>query len=281
MAVLLGVLVALSFGTGDFFGGRASGQASVLGTLVISQTCAFVGAVVLVSVTAGTVASHDIALGALAGLVNVLGLGLLYGALARFVIGVVAPITAVVASLVPVTWGLLQGERPSVLSLCGVGLAIVAGALIARDPERAHRRVGRRRGGCRGRRRRPRGVTRPVRRDRFRFRHVAGLRGPHRGNHRGARGRPRTGCCGAEPRGCRTAARSHSRWRRVCSTSARRRCSSSRCGAGLIVLVAPIASLAPGFTVLLAWVVLGEQLGRVQRVGLLCALAGLVLVSTG
>jgi uncharacterized membrane protein len=50
---------------------------------------------------------------------------------------------------------------------------------------------------------------------------------------------------------------------------------------GLIVLVAPIASLAPGFTVLLAWLVLGEQLGRVQRLGLLCALAGLVLVSTG
>ena len=50
---------------------------------------------------------------------------------------------------------------------------------------------------------------------------------------------------------------------------------------GLIVLVAPIASLAPGFTVLLAWVVLGEQLGRVQRLGLLCVLVGLVLVSTG
>ena len=53
VAVLLGVLVALSFGTGDFFGGRASGRASVLGTLVISQTCAFVGAVVLVSVDRG------------------------------------------------------------------------------------------------------------------------------------------------------------------------------------------------------------------------------------
>ena len=50
---------------------------------------------------------------------------------------------------------------------------------------------------------------------------------------------------------------------------------------GLIVVVAPIASLAPGFTVLLAWRVLGEHLDSVQRFGIVCALLGLVLVSVG
>ena len=39
MAVLLGVMVAVSFGSGDFFGGRATRQASALGVLVISQAC--------------------------------------------------------------------------------------------------------------------------------------------------------------------------------------------------------------------------------------------------
>ncbi len=133
MAVLLGVFVALSFGTGDFFGGRATGRSSAVGTLVISQACGFAAAVVLALATAATVASHDIGLGVCAGAVNVVGLGLLYRALAEHAVGVVAPIAAVVGSLVPVTWGLLQGERPSALSFCGIVLAISAGALISRD----------------------------------------------------------------------------------------------------------------------------------------------------
>jgi uncharacterized membrane protein len=45
--------------------------------------------------------------------------------------------------------------------------------------------------------------------------------------------------------------------------------------------VAPIAALAPGFTVLLAWVVLREHLGSAQRLGLASALVGIVLVATG
>ena len=34
--------------------------------------------------------------------------------------GVVAPVTAVVSAVFPVTWGLLEGERPSNLALAGV-----------------------------------------------------------------------------------------------------------------------------------------------------------------
>jgi uncharacterized membrane protein len=50
---------------------------------------------------------------------------------------------------------------------------------------------------------------------------------------------------------------------------------------GLVVVVAPIAALAPGFTVLLAWIVLHERLGPTQKVGLASALVGLVLVAVG
>jgi drug/metabolite transporter (DMT)-like permease len=49
----------------------------------------------------------------------------------------------------------------------------------------------------------------------------------------------------------------------------------------LVVVVAPLVSLAPAFTVLLARVVDGEQLHAAQRVGLLFALVGLVLVAVG
>src|SRR5262249_25607575 len=50
---------------------------------------------------------------------------------------------------------------------------------------------------------------------------------------------------------------------------------------GLLSVVAPVAALAPAFTVLWAWVVLREQLARAQFVGIVLALIGLVLVATG
>jgi drug/metabolite transporter (DMT)-like permease len=49
----------------------------------------------------------------------------------------------------------------------------------------------------------------------------------------------------------------------------------------LLVIVAPIVSLAPAFTVVLAWWITGERLHRVQRVGFVVALVGLVLVAAG
>jgi uncharacterized membrane protein len=50
---------------------------------------------------------------------------------------------------------------------------------------------------------------------------------------------------------------------------------------GLLVVVAPLAALAPAATVLLAHVVLHEHLQTLQRVGLLLALVGIVLIVAG
>ena len=43
----------------------------------------------------------------------------------------VAPIAAAVGSVIPVVWGLASGENPANAALVGVGLAVVAGALIS------------------------------------------------------------------------------------------------------------------------------------------------------
>jgi drug/metabolite transporter (DMT)-like permease len=48
---------------------------------------------------------------------------------------IVAPITAVLAALVPVAVGLVDGERPAPVALAGIPLALVAIALLARDPD--------------------------------------------------------------------------------------------------------------------------------------------------
>src|ERR1043165_10149405 len=134
MAVLLGVLVAASFGSGDFLGGQASRHAPTLTVLLVAQATAVAGAVVVTLSVGARVAPHDLVFGALAGCVNIAGIGLLYQGLALGPMGVVAPLTAVAASVLPVAWGFATGERPSVVVVVGALCALLAGALISRPP---------------------------------------------------------------------------------------------------------------------------------------------------
>ena len=137
MSLLLGLIVAASFGTGDFLGGLASRRMPTVTAVGIAQATALVGALVVALVAGGHPAPHDLWLGAAAGLLNVIALSCLYQGLAIGQIGVVAPLAAVIAAVIPVTWALSVGERPSALALVGVGLAIIAGGLISRSPDEA------------------------------------------------------------------------------------------------------------------------------------------------
>jgi uncharacterized membrane protein len=131
MSLLLGLVVAASFGSGDFLGGLASTRAKTVAVLVVVQTCALVGALVVAGVAGGDPHGGDFALGALAGMLNVGALGCLYQGLAVGRAGVVAPIAAVVGAVIPVVWGLASGENPANAVLVGVVLAVVAGGLIS------------------------------------------------------------------------------------------------------------------------------------------------------
>lgn len=131
MSLLLGLVVAASFGTGDFLGGLASTRARTIAVLVTVQVCAIAGAFVVAAIVGGDPHTGDFALGVLGGVLNVGALGCLYQGLAVGRAGVVAPIAAAVGSVIPVVWGLASGENPANAALVGVGLAVVAGALIS------------------------------------------------------------------------------------------------------------------------------------------------------
>jgi drug/metabolite transporter (DMT)-like permease len=144
MAVLLGVLVAASFGSGDFLGGRASRSAPTLTVLFVAQIAAVAGAALVCTFVRGHVAADDLAFGAVGGCLNIIGIGLLYQGLAVGRMGVVAPLTAVVSATVPVGWGIANGEHPSAIVFIGVLFALLAGALVSRAPgEDASGRSGR------------------------------------------------------------------------------------------------------------------------------------------
>jgi len=137
MAVFIGLAVAACFGSGDFLGGLASRRARMVSVLCLAQLCAVLGAVVFALAFEGSPSERDLAFGAAAGALNVVALGALYQGLALGRMGIVAPITAVIAACIPVAWGLATGERPSTLALVGVFVAIAAGGLVAHEHDTA------------------------------------------------------------------------------------------------------------------------------------------------
>lgn len=145
MAVLLGLLVAISYGAADFLGGVASKRAPAAVIVLQSQILGLgLLAVLAVTVPDQHVVGADLVRGAGAGTGGLLGLVLLYRGLAAGAMSIVAPITAVGAAVLPVAWGLANGEHPGALALTGVAIALVAVGLVAaptaRGPSIANRR---------------------------------------------------------------------------------------------------------------------------------------------
>jgi drug/metabolite transporter (DMT)-like permease len=130
----LALLGAVSWGTGDFFGGLASRRAHVLSVLAVSQ------AVGLVGVAAWAIASGeslpgvgDILPAAGAGAAGALGLAALYRGLAIGAMGIVAPISAT-SPVVPLAVDLARGEAPGGLQWVGIAAALAGVMLLAREP---------------------------------------------------------------------------------------------------------------------------------------------------
>jgi len=144
--VLLAALSALLYGSADFFGGLASRREYALTVTWYSQGVGLVAILIAALVVpAERVVAADWGWGALGGLSGAVGLLLLYGALARGPMAVVAPVTALLSAIVPVIAGYVQGDRLGVAALVGVVLALPAVVLVASagsiDRDAVHTRV--------------------------------------------------------------------------------------------------------------------------------------------
>lgn len=135
MALILGLAAAFTYGAADFLGGHATRRSGVFGVVLLSQ---LIGSLLFFVAFPFFVdqepTGRAFVWGALSGLAGGAGVLFFYQALAVGRMSVVAPITGVEAAIVPVAWGLLSGERPTPLSLAGVGLALVAVALVSSAP---------------------------------------------------------------------------------------------------------------------------------------------------
>lgn len=101
--------------------------------MLLSQFAGMVLALTLALVRGETAPSPaDLAWSALAGVAGGIGITALYHGLAVGRMGVIAPITAVFAALIPVTAGVVLEGVPAPLVLFGIALAIVAVILVSR-----------------------------------------------------------------------------------------------------------------------------------------------------
>jgi drug/metabolite transporter (DMT)-like permease len=136
MEIALGALVALAYGSGDFLGGISAKRLPTVTVLLVSQSFGLAAAVVLVvALRDAPPPAHIFVLSAAAGVVAVMALGLLFRGLALGRMSIVAPLSAIGGGVLPVVWGFLRGERPSALALAGVGVALVAAAIVGRGAE--------------------------------------------------------------------------------------------------------------------------------------------------
>ncbi|MEV4423987.1 DMT family transporter [Streptomyces sp. NPDC049602] len=134
MTALFALATSLLWGLADFGGGLLTRRIPALTVVVVSQALAVLvlGSIVL-STGAWTEAGPQLWYAVGAGVVGPAAMLAFYKALALGPMGVVSPLGSL-GVVVPVSVGLLVGDRPGLLQFAGIGVAIL-GVVLAGGPE--------------------------------------------------------------------------------------------------------------------------------------------------
>ncbi|MGI5166073.1 EamA family transporter [Spirillospora sp. CA-253888] len=133
MITALALAAALAYGVADFLGGAVARRSSALRALVWCVPTGLLLTLAGALVTGGSPALVPMAWGLAAGLAGGIGLITFYRALARGPMSVVAPVSALTSALIPIAVGLLRGERLDAAVLAGVLLCLVAIGLVSME----------------------------------------------------------------------------------------------------------------------------------------------------
>lgn len=134
MAPLLALISSLTWGLADFLGGLASRRTRIVRVLPVSYLS---GAIVVtffsIFLIPGELNSDSYFYGFFAAFFGVPAIALLYVALSRGPMGIVSPITALMAGFVPVITGLLRGDSVSAIGYFGMALAALSVILVSQE----------------------------------------------------------------------------------------------------------------------------------------------------
>lgn len=130
-ALMLALASSLAYGAADFLGGLAARGAHVLRVVVIAAPASLVVELLVWPAIGADFASRAVAWGAASGVASAAAFALLYRTLAIGPMSVLSPVTALVSAVLPVSIGLLGGERLGALALGGMLLALAAVVLVS------------------------------------------------------------------------------------------------------------------------------------------------------
>jgi drug/metabolite transporter (DMT)-like permease len=127
MPVAYGILAALTWGAGDFSGGVATKRSSAYGVVIFAHIFSIILLIIAALVLREPIPPLTSWLwGGLAGFGGAIGLLLLYTALANGRMSVAAPVSALVAAAIPVIFAMFTEKMPPLLVIAGFLLALAA-----------------------------------------------------------------------------------------------------------------------------------------------------------
>ncbi len=112
MVILLGLAATVLYGSGDFLGGLATRRAHVLAVLTLAEGAGAAVALTAAAISPGAPSLAGLAWGIGAGLIGGLGLIIFYIGLAAGPMSVVAPVSGLVSTVLPVAVALLTASGP-------------------------------------------------------------------------------------------------------------------------------------------------------------------------
>jgi drug/metabolite transporter (DMT)-like permease len=291
VVMVFALAAAALFGGADFLGGVASRRARAASVLLISTPVGVVVILAAALLTGAPFQAGGLGWALAAGAVGGAGMIILYGGLAAGPMSVVAPVSALASTVVPVGAALAMGERASAAVYAGAALCLVAIVLVSmeggrdsgaqpvtgRDPGVARFRVAARGLGYGAASGLAFGVF-------FLFIRNAGTAGVLWPVCLARTAGTVVILAAAAWLGTRPPGLGAGRWVLLAAAGAgvldstANVCYLLAARAGLFGIAVVITSLYPGITVLLARVTLGERMRAVQRAGLILAAAGVAMV---
>ena len=127
LSIVNGILSAATWGAADFIGGLASKRTSPYRVLFLAEIAGMIPFTILALLLREPMPPiNDMLLGAGSSLIGLTGLLFLYRALASSQMTIAAPVSALFAALIPVMFGFFALGMPSTSTLIGFALAFAA-----------------------------------------------------------------------------------------------------------------------------------------------------------
>jgi len=141
-AILFGLASALTWGAADFGGGIASKKSSPYAVVFWGDLVGMTAVAVLAAARGDPLPSlRSVEFAVLSSFCGAIGIIMLYRALADGKMSVAAPVSALMAAVIPVVVGFVAVGLPKWLTMAGVGLALIAIWLVARTEREGRVRI--------------------------------------------------------------------------------------------------------------------------------------------